>query len=179
KKKGIEVLFLTDEIDEWVVSHLSEFDGKKLKSVAKGELDLDDLGEEESKDDEAEESRGEDKELLAQIESTLGERVKEVRVTNRLTTSPACLVTDEHDMSAHLERILSAAGQKIAGAKPILEINPEHPIVQRMRAAQDDPKFEDWAHILHDQALLSEGGRLEDPATFVRRLNEMFQTLAG
>ncbi|MCH9673865.1 MAG: molecular chaperone HtpG, partial [Gammaproteobacteria bacterium] len=178
-KKGIEVLLLTDEVDEWVVNHLTEFNGKQLKSVAKGELDLDALGE-EAKDEEKEQEQSEEHKVLVEhIEKALGERIKQARVTNRLTTSPACLVADEHDMGAQLERILSAAGQKFAGSKPILEINPEHPIVRRMQAGSDDPQFDDWAHILHDQALLSEGGKLEDPASFVRRLNEMFQSLAG
>ena len=175
-QKGIEVLFLTDEIDEWVVSHLSEFDGKPLKSITKGELDLKALGEEEAKEEKGEPE--EYKDFIQRIKETLGERVKEVRITHRLTTSPACLVADEHAMSAHLERILSAAGQQITGSQPILEINPEHPLVQRMQAEDEGTAFADWAHILHDQALLSEGGKLEDPANFVHRLNEMFETLA-
>ena len=175
-QKGIEVLCLTDEVDEWVVSHLPEFDGKPLKSITKGELDLKTLDEEEIKEEK--EGQEQYKDLIQRIKEALGERVKEVRITHRLTASPACLVADEHAMSAHLERILSAAGQQVTGSQPILEINPAHPLVQRMQAEDEGIAFADWAHILHDQALLSEGGKLEDPANFVHRLNQIFETLS-
>ena len=177
-KKGIEVLFLVDEIDEWVTGYLTEFDGKPLKSIAKGELDIEKLGGTTETAD-RKKADEEYKKLLEKIEKALGNRIKEARVTDRLTASPACLVADEHAMSGHLERMLSAAGQKINHTQPILEINPEHPIVQKMHDEKAEEKFDDWAYILHDQALLSEGGKLEDPAGFVRRLNEMFQALSA
>jgi molecular chaperone HtpG len=182
-KKDVEVLLLVDDVDEWVVTHLTEFDGKTLRSVSKGDLELGDVpdtkGAEDSDDLSDDKTEEEFKTLVESITTTLGDRIKEVRISQRLTTSPACLVADEHEMGAHLERILKAAGQDIGGSKPILEINPTHPIVRRMNAHTDDALFADWAHVLHDQALLSEGGQLEDPATFVRRLNELFESLAA
>ncbi len=170
ERKGIEVLLLTDEIDEWLVHSLSEFDGKQLHSVAKGDPGIDEVeGDEEApKRDE-----GEHTELLEVLRKALGERVKDVRVSHRLTSSPACLVVEEHDMSGHLERLLSAAGQKVAGGKPILEVNPDHVVVQHVARHQESERVDDWAGILFDQALLSEGGRLDDPAGFVRRMNDM------
>ncbi len=177
RKKGIEVLLLSDRVDEWVGSNLTEFEGKPLASVAKGSLDLGKLADEDKT--EQEKQAGEHKELVERIRKNLGERVKEVRVTLRLTASPACLVADEHGMSANLERMLKAAGQKVPGSKPILEINPRHPLVERLEQEGDDARFGDWSHILFDQALLAEGGQLEDPATFVKRLNEMMLTLAA
>ena len=176
RKKGIEVLLLSDRVDEWLASNLTEFDGKPLKSVAKGGLDLGELEDEAEKtaQKEAEESM---KPLVERIKTTLGERVKEVRVTHRLTSSPACLVAGEHDMSGNLERLLKAAGQNVPMSKPILEINPKHALVQRLKGQADSEKFGDWSHILFDQALLAEGGQLEDPATFVRRLNELWVTM--
>jgi len=116
---------------------------------------------------------------MERIKKVLDEKVKEVRVTNRLTTSPACLVADENDMGRHLEQILKASGQNIPGSRPILEVNPEHPIVDKLTGEKDDAQFSDWSHILFDQALLSEGGQLEDPAGFVHRLNAMFLELSG
>ena len=171
RKKGIEVLLLADRVDEWLVSGLTEFDGKKLQSVAKGDLDLGKLEDEAEKEAQ---KAAEDafKELVAKIQATLGEgKVREVRVTHRLTDSPACLVTGEHDMSANLERLLKAAGQKGTSTKPILEINPEHHLLQRLKDESDDSRFADLSHLLFEQALLAEGGQLEDPASFVRRLN--------
>lgn len=181
--KGIEVLLLTDSVDEWVVTHLPDFSEKKLRSVAKGDVDLDPVADADAVENESEDGEtvvpeaGEMQPLVDGITEALGERVKEVRVSKRLTTSPACLIAEEHEMGAHLERILKAAGQGVGMSKPILEINPGHPIVQRMKDTTDDGQFADWAHVLHDQAVLSEGGQLEDPATFVRRLNELFQSL--
>jgi molecular chaperone HtpG len=170
RKKGIEVLLLSDRVDEWVVGHLTEFQGKALLSVAKGGLDLGKL------DDEAERKEGVDeatelKALIDKIKRSLGERVKDVRVTRRLTDSPACLVADEHGVSGNLARMLKAAGQRVPDAKPILEINPKHAIVLRLEA--EDKRFDDWAAILLDQAILAEGGQLDDPATFVKRVNQL------
>jgi molecular chaperone HtpG len=172
RKKGIEVLLLRDRIDEWLVMHLTEFDKKPLRSVAKGELDLGKLETEEDKAQQGETSE-EHKALLERMKNALGEKVKEVRLTQRLTTSPACLVTESGDMSANLERILKSVGQDVAAARPILEINAEHPLIDRMRAEVEERRFNDWALLLFDQALLSEGGQLEDPAGFVHRLNEL------
>ncbi|OGT31679.1 MAG: molecular chaperone HtpG [Gammaproteobacteria bacterium RBG_16_51_14] len=178
RKKGIEVLLLTDPIDEWVTAHLHEFDGKPLQSVTRGELDLGDLEDQDQEDQAENTNQGQDG-LTERIRQSLGDKVKEVRTTNRLTTSPACLVSDEHDMGRHLEKILKATGQSIPAVKPILEINPEHPIVMRLKDETDDGRFAEWARILFDQALLSEGGQLEDPAGFVHRLNALFLDLAG
>ena len=175
RKKGIEVLLLNDPIDEWLTSHLTEFDGKPLQSVSKGELNLGKLDEE--KDDAAEEENKEESDkLVEKIKQVLESKVKEVRVTNRLTNSPACLVADEHELGSHLERILQASGQEIPQSKPILEINIEHPVVIKLAEAEGE-QFDDWSRILFDQALLSEGGQLEDPAEFVHRLNNMFMAL--
>ncbi|MDP1652496.1 MAG: molecular chaperone HtpG [Rhodocyclaceae bacterium] len=175
RKKGIEVLLLTDRVDEWVVSHLTEFDGKSLVSVAKGGLDLGKLEDEAEKQEQAKDA-GEFKELTDMIAKSLGERVKEVRVTHRLTDSPACLVAGEHDMSGNLARILKAAGQSAPMSKPILEINPKHPVVLRLK--YEEAKFDDWTQVLFDQALLAEGGQLDDPATFVKRINELMLSMS-
>ena len=176
RKKGMEVLLLSDEIDEWMVNHLQEYKSKQLRSVTKGELDAAVAGDDEQSD--TEEARDHD-ELLKAFEAALGERVKAVRITNRLTVSPACLVADANEMGGHLERLLKAAGQEVPSSQPILEINPEHVLVTRFAREADEQRREDWANILFDQALLSEGGRLPDPAGFVRRLNEMFLAVAG
>jgi molecular chaperone HtpG len=177
RKKNIEVLLLTDEIDEWVVTHLPEYQGKPLQSVTKGALDLGKLEEMEDKE-KTEKAEGEHKDLLERLKKTLGDKVKDVRVTQRLTSSPACLVADEHDMGAHLERLLRSVGQKVDGSQPVLELNLEHPIVRRLHDEHDEQRFTDWAHILFDQAVLSEGGQPEDPAAFVKRLNELFLELS-
>ena len=176
RKKGIEVLLLAERIDEWMVGSLHEFEGKSLQSVAKGELDLGKLAAEAEKKEQEKES-GEHKDFVEKIQKALGERVKEVRVTLRLTDSPACLVADQHELGANLERLLKAAGQKVPSTKPILEINPRHPLVQRLKYEADEQRFGDWSHVLFDQALLSEGGQLEDPATFVKRLNQLLLVL--
>ncbi len=154
RKKGIEVLLLAERVDEWMAGNLHEFDGKQLQSVAKGELDLGKL-EDEAEKKEQEKASGEHKELIAKIQKSLGDRVKEVRVTLRLTESPACLVADQHELGANLERLLKAAGQKVPSSKPILEINPRHPLVQRLIYEADVQRFDDWSHVLFDQALLS------------------------
>lgn len=170
RKKGIEVLLLHDRIDEWLVSNLTEYEGKQLQSIAKGDLDLGKLEDEETKKEQEKEA-DDFKELTSRMKEVLEEQVKDVRVTFRLTDSPACLVADTHDMSGNLERLLKSAGQKVPGSKPFLEINPHHPMVQRLK--YEEGKFADWSHILFDQALLAEGGQLEDPAGFVKRLNDL------
>jgi len=178
RKKGIEVLLLTDQIDEWASTHIIDFEGKQLQSVTKGELNLGDLEDEEEKK-EAEKASDTLKPLLERIKTTLGDKVKEVRITHRLTTSPACLVADEQGMDASLERLLKSAGQPIMGNNPIMEINPQHPIVNALKEEADENRFNDWAFILFDQALLSEGGHLNDPAEFVKRMNEMFVSMGN
>ena len=176
RKKGIEVLLLSDRVDEWVVGHLTEFDGKALVSVAKGGLDLGTLEDEDEKKEQEQETT-DLSDLIGRIKTSLGERVKDVRVTHRLTESPACLVADEHDMSGNLARLLKAAGQPGPATKPILEINPKHPVVQRLKT--EEKKFDDWSAVLLDQALLAEGGQLDDPATFVKRVNALMLEMSG
>jgi molecular chaperone HtpG len=176
RKKGIEVLLLSDRIDEWLVSHLHEFEGKQLQSVAKGELDLGKLADEEDKK-EQEKDAGEYKDLVDKIKKALGDGVQDVRTTTRLTESPACLVSEQFGMGGNLERLLKAAGQKVPVSKPILEINPRHPLLQRLKYEAEGQRFDDWCHVLFDQALLSEGGQLEDPASFVKRLNQLMLVL--
>ncbi len=176
RKKGIEVLLLSDRVDEWVLGYLNEFQGKPLASVAKGGLDLGTLEDEAEKQAQAAQA-GEFKELVDKIKASLGERVKDVRVTHRLTDSPACLVADEHDLGGNLARLLKAAGQKVPDSQPILEINPGHPVVQRLKA--EERHFDDWSAVLFDQALLAEGGQLEDPASFVRRVNALMLEMGG
>ncbi len=180
RKKGIEVLLLSDRVDEWVTGYLTEFDGKPLQSVAKGGLDLGKL-EDEAEKKEAEQAADEYKDLLEKIKASLGEKIKDVRVTHRLTDSPSCIVADEHDMGGNLARILKAAGQKAPEMKPILEINPKHPAVQRLKYEGSDAnsRFDDWANLLLEQATLAEGGTLEDPAGFVKRINELMMALSG
>jgi molecular chaperone HtpG len=178
RKRDVEVLLMYDPIDEWVVSSLSEFEGKPLHSVAKGGLDLSKMDGSVPKAEQPT-SGADEKPLLERMQAALKDRASAVRTTERLTESPACLVSDEHGMSMNLERILKAAGQRVTGTKPILEINPDHPIVKRLKAETDGARFSDWSHILFDQALLAEGGQLEDPGSFVKRLNELMLTLAG
>lgn len=179
RKKGIEVLLLSDRIDEWLVSNLDEFDGKHLQSVAKGDLDLGVLDAEEGK--EAQEEVNKDFEtVLKQIKDVLADKVSEVRLSHRLTESPACLVADVYGMSLNMERIMKEAGQGLGmgmGRKPIFELNPTHPLVVKMKEEQDDARFADLTHILFDQAILSEGGQLDDPAAFVHKLNGLLQGL--
>jgi len=175
RKKGVEVLLLTDRVDEWMLSFLSEFEGKQLVSVAKGDLDLGKL-EDESEKKQKEETQAEYKELLEKMKQSLDAKAADVRVTFRLTDSPACLVSGEHELSGNLLRMLKAAGQKAPDSKPILEINPNHPLVQRLK--YEDAKFDDWSSILFDQAMLAEGGQLADPAGFVKKLNDMLLGMA-
>ncbi|WP_288106865.1 molecular chaperone HtpG [Limnobacter sp.] len=174
KKKGVEVLLLSDRVDEWMLSHLSEFDGKALQSCAKGGLDLGQLEDEQEKETKKK-VEGEFKDVLKKIEELLKDKIKEARVTLRLTDSPACLVADEQGMSEHLKRLLKQAGQQAPDTKPILELNPEHPLIQRLKIEKNH--FDEWVNILFDQATLAEGGQLEDPAGFVRRLNMLLLTV--
>jgi len=176
RKKGIEVLLLSDRVDEWVTGSLTEFDSKPLQSVAKGGLDLGKL-EDEAEKKEAEQAADEYKELLDKIKATLGDKVKDVRVTHRLTDSSSCIVADEHDLGGNLARILKAAGQKAPESKPILEINPKHPAVQRLK--YEESRFDDWANLLLEQATLAEGGSLDDPAGFVKRINDLMLALSA
>lgn len=176
RKKGVEVLLLTDRVDEWMLSFLTEFEGTELASVAKGGLDLGQL-ENEAEKKQHEETQAEYKELVEKMKTALGDKAKEVRVTFRLTDSPACLVADENELSGNLVRMLKAAGQAAPESKPTLEINPDHPLVQRLK--YEEARFDDWSHILYDQALLAEGGALADPASFVKRLNDMLLAMAA
>ncbi len=174
RKKGIEVLLLADRIDEWLTSHLTEFDGKKLQSIAKGELDLSGIGEnaEEEKKEQEEKAKAAEP-AVEKIKTSLGEKVKDVRVTDRLTESPACLVSDQFDMSSNMERILKQAGQDVPDMKPILEINPDHELVQRLAKMRSKDKINDFSSILFDQAVLAEGALPDDPAGFVRKVNAL------
>jgi len=176
RKKGIEVLLMSDRVDEWAMSYLTEFDGKQFASVAKGGLDLGKL-EDEAEKEAQEKEANEFKPLTEKIKTSLGDRVKEVRITHRLTDSPACHVAEEHDLSGNLARMLKAAGQAMPTSQPILEINPQHPVVLRLKS--EEKRFDDWAAVLFDQALLAEGGQLDDPATFVRRVNQLMLELGG
>jgi molecular chaperone HtpG len=172
RKKGIEVLLLTDRVDEWMLSHLYEFDGKPLQSVAKGGVDLGKLQDEEEK--KAAEATAEAlKPLIERLKGSLQDRAKDVRVTTRLVDSPACIVVDEGDMSGHLARMLKQAGQNAPASKPILEINAEHALIKRLDSAEGSERFDDLAHIVFDQAVLAEGGHLEDPAAYVKRVNAL------
>jgi molecular chaperone HtpG len=172
RKKGIEVLLMSDRVDEWLLGSLTEFEGKKLQSIAKGDLDLGKL-ESETEKEIQKKIEEESKTLVEKIKQTLGSQVKDVRVTHRLTDSPACLVSDAQDLSGNLARILKAAGQNAPESKPILEINPSHKLVKRLEAESAETVFADLTHVLFDQALLAEGGTLEDPASFVKRMNSL------
>lgn len=171
RKKGIEVLLLWDRVDEWMLSHLREFEGKSLVSVAKGGLDLADLADEQEKQKQTEVTEA-FKPLVERLQAALGEQVKEVRVTLRLVDSPACVVVGQNELSPHLLRMLKAAGQEAPEVKPVLEINPEHPLIARISEVAD-PDFAAWAQLLLDQALLAEGAQIADPAGFVKRLNAL------
>lgn len=172
RKKGIEVLLMCDRIDEWLLAALTEYEGKALQSVARGDLSLDAVegGVAETSGREDTTALGE---LAARIKAVLNARIADVRLSQRLTDSPSCLVVDQADITLNLRRILEAAGQKLPAGKPVLEINPHHPLVGRLAGESDESRFTDWAHVLYEQALLSEGGQLEDPAAFVRRLNTL------
>jgi len=172
KKKDIEVILMHDRVDEWMMSYLQEYDGKSFVNIAKGELDLGDLEDKEDKK-KAEKAAKDYESLLKQMTESLGDKVKEVRVSTRLTSSPSCLVVEQQDMAVSMQKILKQAGHEIPNVEPILEINVEHPLVKRLSEEQNDAKFSDWSHLLFDQAMLSEGGQLEDPVLFVTRINEL------
>jgi molecular chaperone HtpG len=176
RKKGIEVLLLSDRIDEWLMSHLNEFDGKSLQDITRGELDLGGL------DDEAEKVEQEKREqamkpLLDRVKASLGERIKEARVSHRLTDSPACLALDEDDMGAQMRRIMQASGQSVPETKPVFELNPAHPLINKLEHEPDEDRFGDLISLLFDQASLAEGHELEDPARFSRQLNKLLLEL--
>lgn len=178
RKKGIEVLLLSDRIDEWLMSHLMEFDGKQLQDVAKGNLDLGDI-EDEADKAAKEEQEEKFKDLVERVEKLLTDQVESVRVTNRLTDSPACLVVGEHDMGAQMRKLMEAAGQAMPDTKPTMELNPEHPLVVKLDQEADEDRFADLTQVLFDQALLAEGGQLEDPAAYVSRLNKLLLELSA
>lgn len=169
RKKGIEVLLLHDRIDEWLMSHLTEFDGKSFADVAKGDLELDDMADEAEKQAQEETAKSKE-ELVKRVKEVLGDNVQAVRVTHRLTDSPACVVLPEHEMGFQMRRMMEAAGQPLPEVKPILELNPEHALVSRLERTEGG-NFDDLAHILLDQAVIAEGGHLDDPAAYVKRLN--------
>lgn len=172
RKKGIEVLLLSDRVDEWLVSHLTEFDGKQLQSVARGDLDLGEVDDTEEKA--AQEKADKDfSEVIERIKKSLGEAISDARVSQRLTDSPSCLVLGAHDMTPQMQQILQAAGQYAPKAKPILELNPEHALVQKLRDMKDDSQLEDWSHLLFEQAQLAAGEQLDDAAEFVKRVNRL------
>ncbi|TMO87819.1 molecular chaperone HtpG [Pseudoalteromonas spongiae] len=177
RKKGIEVLLLSDRVDEWMMSHLTEFDGKQLASITRGDLDLGDLDDEESKK-EQEASEKEVEALIERVKTALGDKVKEVRFTHRLTDSPACVVADEHDMSSQMQKLMEQIGQQAPETKPVFELNPEHQLVKHLNDVQDEDNFAQWADVLLDQALLAERGSLKDPAGFVSRLNKLMLDLS-
>ncbi|WP_105168630.1 molecular chaperone HtpG [Pseudoalteromonas sp. T1lg23B] len=177
RKKGIEVLLLSDRVDEWMMSHLTEFAEKQLQSITRGDLDLGDLDDEETKKAQ-EESEKEVEGLIERVKGVLGDKVKEVRFTHRLTDSPACVVADEHDMSSQMQKLMESVGQAVPEAKPVFELNPEHQLVKHLNVEQDEDKFAQWSEVLLDQALLAERGSLKDPAGFVTRLNKLMLELS-
>ncbi len=176
RKNNIEVLLLSDRVDEWLVSHMQEFSGKKLQSVAKSDLDVSKLEKDEKKED-TKKTDDEFSGVIEQIKKELDGKVKDVRITHRLTDSPACLVADANDMSMHLQQMMQAAGQAVPASQPIFEINPDHPLIQRLKDEQDDTRFGELSAVLFDQALLAEGGKLDDPMSFVKRLNGLLLQL--
>lgn len=182
RKNNIEVLLLSDRVDEWFVGHVNEFEGKPLHSVAKGDIDLDEIAQDDqSKKEEIlkqdEKMKEEFGSIIERVKNELGDRVKEVRLSHRLTNSPSCLVVSETDMGSQLQRILKAAGQEVMDVKPIFELNPEHLLVKRLQDETNEERFKEWTHILFDQAILAEGGQLKDPAAFVQRLNKLLLEL--
>ena len=178
RKKGIEVLLLSDRVDEWLTSHLHEFDGKSLVSAAKGDLDLGQIESEEEKKEQAETEKAAEG-VVERIKKALGDRVDTVRVSQRLTNSPSCIVLGERDMALYMQQLLKQAGHEMPSSKPSLEINPRHPMLARIEKEADDTRFGEWSALLLDQAILAEGGQLEDPASFVARLNQLMLALAN
>jgi len=182
RKNGIEVLLLTDKIDEWTVGHINEFDGKQLQSVAKGDLQLDEITPEDPEAKKEEEKKDQEQqkhyeELLKKIKAFLDTKIKEVRLSHRLTSSPACLVRDQHALGPQMEKLLKAAGQEVTEVKPILELNPDHSIIRKLNEQNDAAKLNEWIEILYEQALLAEGSQLPDPAAFVQRINKMWMEI--
>ncbi len=176
RKKGIEVLLLCDRVDDWLMNHLMEFDGKQFQDVARGELDLGELSEEDKQ--EQQQLTKDSEALVERLKAALAEQVEEVRATSRLTDSPACLVVGDQDMGAQMRRIMEAAGQPVPESKPILEVNPRHPLVEKLDQESDEDRFADLASIIFDQANLAEGGQLDDPAGYVARLNKLLLELS-
>ena len=171
RKKGVEVLLMSDRIDEWVMGYFNEFDGKKLRSIAKGDVDL---GSEEDKKQEEEDKKDSDKDpILARLSEALTENVKEVRASQRLTDSASCLVLSEQELAMHMRRMLEQAGQELPDSKPVLEVNLDHQLLKQVSGIDSDEDFKDWATLLYEQAVLAEGGQLEDPAGFVQRVNRL------
>ena len=179
RKQNIEVLLLHDRVDEWLVAHLPIFEDKQLQSVTKGDLDLGSIDGMDTKNKIDTHEDADFAPMLARVQAALGDKAKTVRLTDRLIESPACLVTEQDGISSNLERVLQAAGQNVPAAALILELNPSHPIVKALKDEKDDNHFSDWAHILFDQAMLAEGGHLNDPATFVKKLNDLILKLSG
>ncbi|MFZ1386583.1 MAG: molecular chaperone HtpG [Thiolinea sp.] len=177
RKKGIEVLLLSDRVDEWLTNSLHEFEGKQLQSVAKGALDLSKLDSEEDKE-EQKKAEEQSKNLVTHIKEALNEKVEDVRVSHRLTSSPSCIVLNDRDMALYMQHLLKQAGHEMPSTKPVLEVNPSHPLLARMEAETDDERFSEWASVLLDQAILAEGGQLEDPAGFVHRLNKLMLAMS-
>jgi len=177
RKKGIEVIILFDRVDEWLMGHMMEFDSKKFQDVGKGALDLGEL-EDEADKKEQEKLQEDNKDLMERVKTSLADKVSEVRVTTRLTESPACLVVGEHDMGAQMRRILEQAGQAIPESKPIFELNPEHSLIQKLDQESDEDRFADLVDVLFGQATLAEGGQLDDPAAYVHRLNKLLLELS-
>jgi len=175
RKKGIEVLLLSDRVDEWLVAHLTEFDGKSLQSVARGDLDLGGIDDDEGKAarEEADEAF---KDVIERVKKSLGDKISEARVSHRLTDSPSCLVLNDQDMSAQMQQILEAAGQYAPKAQPVLELNSEHKLVARLKDIKEDDSFNDWVSLLYEQAQLAAGNQLDDPAGFVMRVNRLLES---
>jgi molecular chaperone HtpG len=178
RTKGVEVLLLHDRVDEWLVGYLTEYEGKHLQSVAKGDLDLSKLGGDEATDKEQQEKLTEElKPLTERVKTALGDSVSDVRISHRLTESASCLISEDYGLSRTMERIMKAAGQQVPTRKPVLEINPSHALVNHLKNEADEQRFSDLARILFDQAVLSEGGQLDDPSQFVHRMNSLLQGL--
>ncbi|MCK5336148.1 MAG: molecular chaperone HtpG, partial [Gammaproteobacteria bacterium] len=172
RKKGIEVILMADRVDEWLVSHLTEFDGKQMVSVTRGDLDL---GETDTKEEKEahEKAQGDYKDVIEKMKEVLGADVKDIRMSSRLTDSPSCLIVDDQDMTAQMQQILQAAGQNVPTSQPILELNPDHTLVSQLKDKLETEDFSEWAHVLFDQAALTGGAEIKDMAAFVQRINKL------
>ena len=182
RKNNIEVLLLSDKVDEWLVGHLAEFDGKPLHSVAKGDVDLEEISTPENKEEakkKEEKAKEEFDDVIKRVKTALAGKIKDARLSHRLTDSPSCLVADENDIGAQMQRLLKAAGQNVDDIKPIFELNPEHALVKKLKQEKNKERFNEWTEILFDQALLAEGGQLQDPAVFVQRINKLLLEAAS